>query len=129
MKVVGILHPALRVDPSDEAIAAAHTFYAGVLGLAVDARRPIVPTFPGFWFQVGPQQIHIMGARGVSPLAQAADRDPAQPHVALAVDDLQTAKHELTDQGIAFWTVNLVGAEQVFLYDPAGNLIELQQAR
>ncbi len=129
MKVIGILHPALRVDPSEEAIAAAHAFYAGLLGLAVDPRRPTVPTFPGFWFNVGAQQIHIMGARGVSPLAQAPDRDPAQPHLALAVDDLPAAKQELTDHGVAFWTVNLVGAEQVFLHDPAGNLIELQQAR
>ena len=29
MEIVGILHPALRVDPSEEAIAAAQHFYAG----------------------------------------------------------------------------------------------------
>jgi catechol 2,3-dioxygenase-like lactoylglutathione lyase family enzyme len=129
MEIVGILHPALRVDPGEAAIAAARHFYAGVLGLTADPRRPTVPGFPGFFFQVGPQQLHIMGARGVSPLAQAPDRDPAQPHVALAVADLQAAKRELADQGVAYWTVSLIGTEQVFLHDPAGNLLELQQAR
>ena len=129
MEIVGMLHPALRVDPSEESIAAIRDFYTGVFGLVADPRRPNIPTFPGFFFNVGTQQLHIMGARGVSPLAQDPDRDPGQPHIALAVADLPDAKRELTAHGVAFWIINLVGTEQVFLRDPAGNLLELQQAR
>jgi hypothetical protein len=83
VKVVGMLHSGLRVDPSDQTIAAVREFYHDVLGLETDAARPTIPGVPGFWFNVGPNQIHIMGAQDTSPIALEPGKDPTLPHVAL----------------------------------------------
>jgi extradiol dioxygenase family protein len=51
--------------------------------------------------------------------------------VALAVADIQEAKSELERMGVAFWvTTGVVGpqSQQIFMYDPFGNMIELHQA-
>jgi catechol-2,3-dioxygenase len=51
--------------------------------------------------------------------------------VALAVPDIQEAKNELDRIGQAYWSITGVtgpNAEQVFMHDPAGNIIELHQA-
>ena len=53
------------------------------------------------------------------------------PHVALAVPDIQEAKAELDRMGVEHWvTRGVVGPEsqQIFMYDPFGNMIELHQA-
>jgi hypothetical protein len=51
--------------------------------------------------------------------------------VALAVPDIQEAKAELDRMGVEHWvTRGVVGPEsqQIFMYDPFGNMIELHQA-
>ena len=51
-------------------------------------------------------------------------------HIALAVESLQEAKDELERQGVDYHVqTSAVGAEQVFLQDPFGTGIELQDAR
>jgi catechol 2,3-dioxygenase-like lactoylglutathione lyase family enzyme len=72
-----------------------------------------------------------MGVDGASKFAQGPDKDPSRPHVALAVADIQEAKAELERMGVAFWvTTGVVGpqSQQIFMYDPFGNMIELHQA-
>ncbi len=72
-----------------------------------------------------------MGIVGTSKFAQSPDKDPALPHVALAVADVQETKKELERLGVSYWTTRgVVGPdqEQVFVKDPAGNMIELHQA-
>jgi catechol 2,3-dioxygenase-like lactoylglutathione lyase family enzyme len=72
-----------------------------------------------------------MGVDGQSKFAQGPDKDPSRPHVALAVADIQEAKAELDRMGIEHWvTRGVVGPEsqQIFMYDPFGNMIELHQA-
>ena len=129
MKILGLLHPGLRIDPEEESIETHRRFYTEVLGLPLDPNRPDIPGIPGFWLNVGQNQIHLMGARGQSPAARAGEEDPSQPHVALVVDDLAEAKRHLDEMGVRYSTYgNLVGAQQLFLRDPSGHLIELQQA-
>ena len=77
-----------------------------------------------------PQQIHIFGAEGVSPMGRNEKEDPTRHHIAYAVEDLAAAEHELKTRGIYYWIYDsLVGnaAKQVFFEDPFGNMIELQQ--
>jgi catechol 2,3-dioxygenase-like lactoylglutathione lyase family enzyme len=72
-----------------------------------------------------------MGVTGSSKYAKGERRDPTLPHVALAVPDIQEAKRELDRMGVNYWTtVGITGpdAEQVFMEDPFGNMIELHQA-
>jgi catechol 2,3-dioxygenase-like lactoylglutathione lyase family enzyme len=109
----------------------AHDFYHGVLGLDPDPGRPHIPTIDGYWMDVGgTAQIHLMGVDGQSKFAKGPGKDPSQPHVALAVGDVQEARRELDRLGVAYWVAEgVVGpqSQQIFMHDPFGNMIELHQ--
>ncbi len=134
IKVKELHHHALRVPPAQA--EEVQRFYTEVLGLQSDPSRPHIPAVPGAWMYVGPEggpttQIHIMGSEGVPPFAKSAEQDPTRFHVALAVDDIQEARAELDRMQVSYWVMGgLVGPNsiQIFLDDPAGNLIELHQA-
>lgn len=134
IKVVELHHHGIRIGTTPEEVEQARTFYTDVLGLDTDPARPNIPTIPGFWMYVGEgertTQIHLMGARGKSPMAKSEKEDPTLPHVALAVEDIQEARKELEARGIWYWDIQgLVGnnSDQVFVQDPFGNVIELHQ--
>lgn len=131
IEVVEIHHTGIRIDGSEAALAANLDFYQGLLGLAPDNGRPTLPGIPGFWINVGETgQIHLIGGSQPSPLAKGPDMDPAAPHIALAVSDIAGAKTELEKKGMSFWSlIGVAGpkAEQLFIRDPNGNLIELHQ--
>ena len=132
VEVLELHHHGIRVGPTKEEADAAMHFYRDVLGLSADPGRPSIPTIEGYWMDVGGRaQIHLMGVDGMSKFAQGSpERDPSSPHVALAVADIQAAKKELDRLGVSYWfTRGIVGpeSEQLFLRDPAGNMIELHQ--
>jgi hypothetical protein len=71
-----------------------------------------------------------MGGEQPSSLAKGPDQDPAAPHVALAVESIAETKAELERIGTPYWSLTgVVGpqAEQIFLRDPNGNMVELHQ--
>jgi catechol 2,3-dioxygenase-like lactoylglutathione lyase family enzyme len=134
IEVLELHHHGIRIGTSPGAVDDARRFYTEVLGLAVDAGRPDIRGIPGLWLFVGDQrhtaQIHLMGAVGRSPAARSDEEDPTLPHVALAVRDIEEARRELDDRGVRYWRIQgLVGpyADQLFVRDPAGNLVELHQ--
>jgi catechol 2,3-dioxygenase-like lactoylglutathione lyase family enzyme len=131
VKVLELHHHGIRVGPSTDDVKKALGFYHEVLGLDPDPGRPHIPTIDGYWMDVGgAAQIHLMGVNGMSKFAQGPDKDPSRPHVALAVPDIQEAKTELDRMGVEHWvTRGVVGPEsqQIFMYDPFGNMIELHQ--
>ena len=128
INVVEIHHPAIRMN-ADE--AANTEFYQGLLGLAADPKRPNIKDVPGFWINVGDTgQIHLIGGAQPSPLAKGPGQDPTAPHVALAVTDIVAAKAELDARGVKYWSMTGIAGprtEQILLYDPNGNMIELHQ--
>ncbi len=132
VKVLELHHHGIRIGPSEADVNTALAFYREVLGFVPDQGRPHMPGVPGFWVDVGgTAQIHLMGVAGTSKVARGEGKDPTNPHVALAVLDIQEAKRELDRLRVAYWTiVGLTGpqAEQVFLSDPFGNMVELHQA-
>ncbi len=131
IKVTGLLHHGVRVGRDSESVEAARSFYQDVLGLEVDKDRPDIPNLPGYWMNLGTspeQQIHLMGAEGPSPFAKSERDDPVTLHVALAVEDVKEAMRVLDERGIPYFTFgNLVGNFQLFVRDPAGNMVELQE--
>jgi catechol 2,3-dioxygenase-like lactoylglutathione lyase family enzyme len=134
IKVVELHHHGIRIGTSEEEVKQARAFYSDVLGLDTDPARPNIPSIPGFWMYVGEgertTQIHLMGAKGKSPMAKSEKEDPTLPHVALAVEDIEAARKELDERGIWYWGIQgLVGnnSDQVFVHDPFGNVIELHQ--
>jgi catechol 2,3-dioxygenase-like lactoylglutathione lyase family enzyme len=97
-------------------------FYRDVLGLD-DRARPEIPGIPGHWHVVGDQELHLVGAppRG-TPI------DSTGHHYCVAVTDLDAAVAELEARGIEFErAVQGPGTVQIWITDPAGNTIELQQ--
>lgn len=130
IKVMGIHHHAVRIDKGAHPLDDFRTFYSNVLGLEADAGRPNVPQVPGLWINVGDAQIHLMGGDFPSFLAKKPDEDPVDVHVALAVENVADAKAELERLGVHYWSlVGVAGpeTEQLFIRDPAGNMIELHQ--
>jgi catechol 2,3-dioxygenase-like lactoylglutathione lyase family enzyme len=100
------------------------SFYREVLGLD-DLARPHIPGVPGHWHAVDDQQLHLVGA----PPA-GSGIDTTGHHFCLAVDDLPAAVSELEERGIEYVRA-LQGEDtvQIWINDPAGNTIELQQER
>ena len=132
VKVLELHHHGIRVGSTESDADRALAFYREVLGLSPDRGRPLIADIPGYWLNVGPNaQIHLISVEGVSRLADGPGRDPAGPHVALAVADIQEARRELERLGVNYWGIKGVTgpeAEQLFMTDPFGNVIELHQA-
>jgi catechol 2,3-dioxygenase-like lactoylglutathione lyase family enzyme len=120
MKVTRFHHVSVNTNgaPLDAMVG----FYRDVLGLG-DEDRPEIPGVPGHWHRVGDQQLHLVGA---PPSGDAID--PTGHHYCVAVDDLDAAIAELDARGIAYRrAVQGASTVQIWVNDPAGNTIELQQ--
>ncbi len=132
IKVTGLLHHGVRVGKKPEEVEAVRIFYEDILGLNSDEGRPDIRGVPGFWMNLDStarQQIHLMGAEGPSPFAKSENEDPVSPHVALAVENVREAMRVLDEKEIPYFTFgNIVGNFQLFVRDPAGNMVELQEA-
>jgi catechol 2,3-dioxygenase-like lactoylglutathione lyase family enzyme len=109
-------HVSLNVDD----LGAAAVFYVRLLGLT---RRPGRPDFGvrGCWLDVGPVQVHLTKSAVPADLGQ---------HVALLVENVARLAGTLRSAGVRVVDRQLPDSRdrQVFAYDPAGNLLELQQA-
>lgn len=128
LKVVELHHHAAPLAPGPDAAAAVRRFYGEVLGLETD----IAPwDRPEECLRVNAgssAQIHLV----VRPAQQVppGEFDPAAPHVALAVANIEDAQAELDRQAVPYRVLHgRLGPEsrRLMLSDPAGNLIELHQ--
>jgi len=122
VKVTGFHHVSVNTNGVEvDAVAA---FYRDLFGLA-DRPRPEIPGVPGHWHVVGDQELHVVGAPpGDGPI------HPTGPHFCVLVDDLDAATAELETRGIPYErAVQGESTVQIWINDPAGNTIELQQDR
>ena len=130
LKVVELHHHAVRVPPTRMAAAEARRFYTEVLGLGADDGPSAPPGQQGHQINAGPAaQIHLIGVNGMT-IDPGTGIDPTAPHVALAVASIAEARAELERLGVRYRTMPGVSgpeSQQLFLADPAGNLIELHQ--
>lgn len=120
MKVTRFHH--VSVNTNDVPLDAMVDFYRDVLGLG-DEDRPDIPGVDGHWHTVGDLQLHLVGA---PPSGKSIDT--TGHHYCVAVEDLDEAIAELDTRGITY--VRGVQGEsnvQIWIADPAGNTIELQQ--
>lgn len=120
MKVTRFQHVSVNANgiPLDEMTA----FYGDVLGLG-DKPRPEIAGVPGHWHVVGDQELHLVGA---PPTGDAID--PTGHHFCVTVEDLDGAVDELEKRGIEYVrAVQGAGTVQIWISDPAGNTVELQQ--
>ena len=121
MKVTRILHASVNVEGRLDPAA---TFYTSVLGLD-PATRPTIPGVAGRWFSVGDAQVHLVDA----PCRGAPRIDPTGPHVCFGVEDLAAAIEELDGAGIPYERGAQGDVVQIWITDPSGFTIELQDDR
>ena len=130
LKVVELHHHAVRVPPSRSGAAEVRRFYTDVLGLGADDGPSGPPGQAGNQINAGPAaQIHLIGLAGMTA-DPGTGIDPTAPHVALAVLSIAEARAELDRLGIRYRTLPGTSgpeSQQLFLNDPAGNLVELHQ--
>jgi len=119
MKVTRFHH--VSVNSNGTPLDGMVTFYRDVLGLG-DEPRPEIPGVPGHWHRVGDLQLHLVGA---PPTENAVD--PTGDHFCVAVEDLDAAVAELEARGIAYVRGSQGDVVQIWIADPAGNTLELQQ--
>ena len=113
MNVTGIQHVSVNCEGR---LAATREFYERVIGLPA-AERPELG-IAGHWFAAGDAQLHLIDAP-----ARGEGIDPIGPHWCFLVSDLDAAEAELGQAGVEHFRL---GA-QLFLVDPAGNTVEIQQ--
>lgn len=101
---------------------AALTFYRDILGLQ-QADRPDLG-FPGAWFQLGGQQIHLLELENPDPTTGRPKHGGRDRHVALNVEALAPVKDILDKNGVAY-TMSISGRQALFCRDPDGNAIEI----
>lgn len=117
MQVKQLNHIALHVADVEKSIA----FYSDVMRLP-PLLRPAFD-FPGAWFRLGiDQELHLIGDR-----VQPVHSGHRGTHVALVVDDLDRWEEQLDTHGAIRMPrrTRPDGAEQVFVQDPDGHVIEL----
>jgi len=120
VKVTRVHH--VSVNTNGVAVDEVATFYREVLGLG-DEPRPEIPGIPGHWHAVGAAQLHLVGAP-----PRGTRIDSTGHHFCVAVSDLDEAIAELDTRGIEYQrAVQGAGTVQIWIADPAGNTIELQQ--
>ena len=114
---VGLNHVSVVARDLDESIR----FYVEVLGMKVVATPDF--GFPVQWPEVGGQQVHLF---------ERPDEAPASAHLALEVDDLVAVYERARALGVldrttfGYAVAELPGGEgQLYLRDPAGNLLEI----
>lgn len=114
MTLQGLHHVSINVDDID----AANHFYIDLLGLvAID--RPDIG-IAGTWLEAANGlQVHLIELPGGGCQAN---------HMAFAVENIDEAIAELRGKGMEIpdWT-DIGTGRQVFLYDPSGNIVELNQ--
>ena len=117
MKVTRILHHSVNVEGQlDECV----DFYRR-LGLP-DLTRPTIPGVDGHWFGAGEAQVHLVGAPAGADVIK-----PTGPHVCFGVEDLDDTVAELERDGVPYARALQGEVVQIWVADPAGNTIELQQ--
>ncbi len=120
MKVTRFHH--VSVNAHHTPLEALVAFYRDVLGLG-DKARPEIPGVPGHWHVVGDQELHLVGAA-----PRDTPIDATGNHYCVAVADLDAAVGELEALGIEYQrAVQGESTVQIWISDPAGNTIELQQ--
>jgi glyoxylase I family protein len=109
-------HVSIIVTDVDRARA----FYVGVLGLT-EIPRPKGFDFPGAWFQVGPEVIHLLG----QPQPDVRGRR----HFCLWVSDVHSAARYLSGKSLpVVWDTKykIDRIDRFFTEDPDGNRVEIQ---
>jgi catechol 2,3-dioxygenase-like lactoylglutathione lyase family enzyme len=119
MPIISHLH---HVSLLASDLEASRRFYEGVLELTPSDARPDFD-FAGIWYDLGPQQIHLMVLPNPDAGAERPEHGGRDRHVALAVADWEALLARL-EQARVPYTASRSGRRAIFCRDPDGNAIE-----
>ena len=122
MDVLNCSHVALLVSD----LARAEQFYGEVLGLEKVTRAAAL-RFPGTWYQIGAQQLHLIVHSGWHASTPNSEKWGRNPHLALAIADFTALKTRLQAADVPL-QMSASGRAALFVCDPDGNILELSQA-
>jgi catechol 2,3-dioxygenase-like lactoylglutathione lyase family enzyme len=120
MKILRYLHTTILVSDLDRSAR----FYEDILGLLQSQQRNF--NFPGIWYELGDYQIHLILKPDLEKINSIEEKLGRNPHLAFAVDDLNTLKDKLTAAGYPI-QMSASGRAALFTQDPDGNIIELSE--
>lgn len=120
MKVTRCLHTAILVSD----LSKAEKFYSHILGLPKSEKRSL--NFPGLWYQLEEHQIHLIVKTDYTHQI-VNEKWGRNPHLALMVDNLESAKEKLLAAGCPI-QMSASGRAALFTLDPDQNIIELVQS-
>lgn len=116
--IFSLNHASLIVSNLDRSMA----FYGEILGLR-QVDRPDLG-FPGIWFQLGDQQIHLLELENPDPTTGRPEHGGRDRHVALNALALAPIQDALNKAGVIY-TMSKSGRRALFCRDPDGNAIEI----
>jgi glyoxylase I family protein len=119
MSITAFLHAAVVVTDLEKS----DHFYGALLGLAVVDRQL---KFPGRWYQIGNVQVHLIANDGLPDQSNKPEKWGRDRHLAFAVTDLDAMQAKLTEAGYPC-QASASGRAALFVQDPDGNMIELNQ--
>jgi glyoxylase I family protein len=118
MNIFSLNHASLVVADLEKSMV----FYLGILGLQ-QVERPDLG-FPGAWFQLGDQQIHLLELENSDPITGRPEHGGRDRHVALNALALEPVQDALNKADIVY-TMSKSGRRALFCRDPDGNAIEI----
>ncbi|UOE96205.1 VOC family protein [Alkalihalobacillus sp. LMS39] len=120
IKMKSLHHVSLAITDVEQS----KQFYKEKLGFLEIERPPF--DFPGLWFQIGNQQLHLIEYDLAKTLRHSGKIDTRDGHLAIRVASYSEAVQHLTDNQIAFLEKpnSKSGFKQIFVSDPDGNIIE-----
>ena len=100
-------------------------FYKNILCLE-EMKRPDFD-FPGAWFQMGTQQLHLIVYPGAETLRSTRELTSKEGHFAFRVASYDETLKWLKEKNVEVYEnpTSRSGFAQIFVADPDGNLIEL----
>jgi catechol 2,3-dioxygenase-like lactoylglutathione lyase family enzyme len=115
MHIIELNHVAIHVANVEKSVA----FYRDVLGLQPKERPAF--DFPGAWFKLGNQELHLIGNR-----TDVVNSHSRGSHFALRVQNLKSLEDSLRAKEARFTNMQLRpdGVRQLFVMDPDGHYIE-----
>lgn len=118
MNVTRLLHIGLNATGW---LADVRRFYESVLAFEL-TDRPGTLAIPGFWLASGASRLHLVGVHDSDELL-----GPKGNHCCLAVRDIDRAVDFLELHRVPYAEAGSLPVRQIWLSDPAGGAIELQQ--